>query len=103
MAPIRQAVVLAGGRGSRLRELTTHAPKPLLSVGGRPFIEWVIENLGRQGVSEVVLTIGYQAGAFSDWLAQWDGAVRIDSFVEDVPLDTGGALAPLLDRLDEAF
>lgn len=60
-APIRQAVVLAGGLGSRLGTLTAETPKPLLPVGGRPFLEWVIGNLARHGVADVVLTIGYRA------------------------------------------
>jgi NDP-sugar pyrophosphorylase family protein len=99
-APITQAVVLAGGRGTRLGELTAETPKPLLDVGGRPFIEWVIDNLARQGVERVVLTVGYRAEAFERWLAGYDGSVEVDLFAEDEPLGTGGALTLLLDQLD---
>ena len=103
MTPIRQAVVLAGGRGTRLGTTTAEIPKPLLPVGGRPFIEWVIDNLGRQGVTDVILTIGYRAEMFSRWLTERRGPVNVETFVEEAPLDTGGALVPLSDSLGDAF
>jgi len=104
-APIRQAVVLAGGLGSRLGTLTAETPKPLLPVGGRPFLEWVIGNLARHGVADVVLTIGYRAEAFGEWLESRGESpdIRVTTFVEKTPLDTGGALALLGDELDEEF
>ena len=103
MAAIRQGVVLAGGRGSRLGELTSETPKPLLQVGARPFVEWLLENLARQGVERVVLTIGYRAEAFDVWLSGYAGGVEVSTFVEDEPLDTGGALTLIADRLDPTF
>lgn len=103
MTSIRQAVVLAGGRGSRLGELTSETPKPLLPVGGRPFLEWLLENLGRQGIERVVLTIGYRVEAFEAWLSDYAGEVEVSTFVEEEPLDTGGALTLIGDRLDPVF
>lgn len=100
---IRQAVVLAGGRGTRLGTLTAETPKPLLDVGGRPFIDWVVANLERQGVEHVVLTTGYRADAFEEWLDAHDGPASVSTFIETEPLDTGGALTLLGDRLDESF
>jgi len=101
--PIRQAVVLAGGKGTRLGGLTSETPKPLLPVGGRPFIEWVITNLARHGVSDVILTIGYRAEAFENWLGTFSGSTEVSLFVEERPLDTGGALSVMVERLDEAL
>ena len=101
--PIRQAVVLAGGKGTRLGGLTSETPKPLLPVGGRPFIEWVIANLARHGVSDVIVTTGYRAEAFAEWLGSFTGPTNVSLFVEDIPLDTGGALCLIADRLDEAL
>ena len=100
---IRQAVVLAGGFGTRLGSRTAQTPKPLLPVGDRPFLEWVIAHLGQHGVEEVILTIGYRAEAFEDRIAARSGAVAVRTFVEDEPLGTGGALPRLLDRLQDAF
>ncbi len=101
--PIRQAVVLAGGSGTRLGELTAITPKPLLSVGGRPFLDWVVGNLARHGIEEVVLTIGYRAVAFDEWLARSGRPIHVRTFVEDAPLGTGGALPLLMPDLDDAF
>lgn len=56
-----QAVILAGGRGTRLGALTTHIPKPMVSFHGRPFLAYVLELLRAQGVQQVVLLLGYQA------------------------------------------
>jgi D-glycero-D-manno-heptose 1,7-bisphosphate phosphatase len=103
---VRQAVILAGGRGSRLGVLTEETPKPLLPVGGRPFVEWVIADIARQGVERVILTTGYRAEAFDAWLEGWRSAApveRVDLYVEERPLDTGGALCELSDELDDIF
>ncbi|MBT6889017.1 MAG: NTP transferase domain-containing protein, partial [Gemmatimonadales bacterium] len=50
---VTQAVVLVGGKGTRLGGLTSETPKPLLDVGGRPFLEWVLARLERQGIDRV--------------------------------------------------
>jgi len=101
--PVRQAVVLAGGRGSRLGPLTDDTPKPLLHVAERPFLDWVIDNLARHGVTDVILTIGYRAESFEPWLQGRSAAPRVTTFIEQDPLDTGGALTLLADQLDETF
>jgi mannose-1-phosphate guanylyltransferase len=89
-----RAVVLVGGFGTRLRPLTLSVPKQLLPVGRTTMIERVVEHLGRLGVSEVVLSLGYQPDAF---LAEFpDGrcaGVDLRYAVEPEPLDTAGAIA----------
>lgn len=100
---VTQAVVLAGGKGTRLGGLTAETPKPLLPVAGRPFIEWVIGNLATEGVRRVVLSVGYRADAFETWLRGFPSELEIDLFVEDEPLGTGGALPLMVARLDAAF
>lgn len=59
MAGIRQAVILAGGEGTRLRPLTLSVPKPMVLANNRPFLEYLIEMLKENGISEVVLLLGY--------------------------------------------
>lgn len=103
MSRLRQAVIVAGGKGTRLGSLTERTPKPLLDVAGRPFLEWILMNLERQGIEEVVLTIGYRSEAFDAWLSARAGRMRVSTFVERSPLDTGGALVEMIDRLDETF
>ena len=56
-----QAVILAGGRGSRLGALTESRPKPMVELHGRPFLEYLVEMLREQGFSEVLLLLGYLA------------------------------------------
>ena len=56
---LRQAVVLAGGRGERLRPLTDTVPKPMIEFHGRPVLEYLIEMLREQGFEEVLLLLGY--------------------------------------------
>jgi len=56
-----QALILAGGKGTRLGSLTERVPKPMLQVAGRPFIEHLIWNLKRHGISDIILSVGYLA------------------------------------------
>ena len=101
--PVRQAVVLAGGRGTRLGALTDATPKPLLPVGGRPFLDWVADNLLRQGVDDLILTVGYRADAFDAWITRWSDRMRVRRFVEETPLGTAGALPLLRGDLRDSF
>jgi mannose-1-phosphate guanylyltransferase len=88
-----RAVVLVGGFGTRLRPLTLGTPKQMLPVVDRPMIEWVVGHLAEHDVDEAVLALGYRPDAF---LAAYpDGecaGVRLTYAVEDVPLDTAGAI-----------
>ncbi len=96
----RQAVILVGGRGTRLGALTDKVPKPLLPIDGRPFLEHLVRQLARHGFDDIVLLEGYRADQVRQALG--DGAVlgvRLTHVVEDSPLGTGGALsaaAPVL-------
>lgn len=101
---LRQAVILAGGLGTRLGELTRKIPKPLLSVGGRPFLEYVVWNLRRYGITKLVFCVGYLADDIVSHFG--DGSrfgVSIDYIVEQEPAGTGGALLLAKHRLDEMF
>lgn len=101
---IEQAVCLVGGRGTRLGALTDQAPKPLLEVGGRPFLEYLIDEARRFGLQRLVLLTGYRA---RDFIARYDGrqfgSIRVEVVVESEPAGTAGALANAAGRLDEVF
>jgi mannose-1-phosphate guanylyltransferase len=88
-----KAVVLVGGFGTRLRPLTNHIPKPMLPVGHVPMIARLVASLGRGGVTEVVLALGFKpepfVAAFPDGLC---GDVSLKYAIEPEPLDTGGAI-----------
>lgn len=104
MTGARQAVVLAGGKGTRLRPLTNARPKPLLPVLGRPCVEYVIEAMAEAGVEEVFLTCGYRAQDMVDALGSGQRfGVDIIMCLEDTPAGTAGAVKLLEDRLDGTF
>lgn len=101
-----RAVVLVGGRGSRLRPLTDHVPKPMLPIGHRPMITVLVERLARAGVDDVTLALGFRPepfmAAFPD--GRVDG-VRLRYAVEPEPLDTAGAIRFAADHagIDSTF
>ncbi|HVL94527.1 MAG TPA: NDP-sugar synthase [Solirubrobacteraceae bacterium] len=96
-----QALILAGGEGTRLRPLTSTVPKPVVPLVDRPFIAYMLEWLRRHGVDDVVMSCGFLASGVRNVLG--DGSsygMRIRYVEEPRPLGTGGALkfaAPLLD------
>jgi mannose-1-phosphate guanylyltransferase len=84
---------LVGGFGTRLRPLTNTTPKPLLPVGHRPILEWVLDNLARAGITEAVLSLGFRPDAFAAVYPDGRcGDVRLVYAVEPEPLDTAGAI-----------
>jgi len=88
-----EAVIIAGGLGSRLRPLTDHRPKHLLPVGGVPFLEHQLTKLAMAGVDHVVLATSYRAEEFRPMFG--DGSrygLRLTYVREDEPLGTGGAI-----------
>lgn len=87
------AIVLAGGRGTRLQGLHSDLPKPLIPCAGRPFVEWIIAALRQWGVGDFVISTGHLAERFEDHLSKRpnDGA-RIRLVREPSPLGTGGAI-----------
>ena len=68
----RQAVILAGGRGERMRPLTDDRPKPMIEFHGRPFLAYMIEMLRDAGFESVLLLLGYRADVIQDYFG--DGA-----------------------------
>jgi MurNAc alpha-1-phosphate uridylyltransferase len=100
---IRNALILAAGRGVRMRPLTDTTPKPLLEVGGKRLIEYHLEKLARAGVHEVVINTSHLAEQFP--LALGDGArwnLRIHySHEGPVPLETGGGMLHALPLLGD--
>lgn len=86
-----EALVLCGGRGERLLAAEPQLPKPLVEVGGRPFLAWVVESLLAGGCARIVLCAGFRAEAIEAW-AQTCGRGNLVVSREPDPLGTGGAL-----------
>jgi dTDP-glucose pyrophosphorylase len=89
-------VIMAGGRGSRLAELTRETPKPMLKVGSRPLLETIVSNLAAQGFSKIHLAVNYKAEQIERHFG--DGSafnVEISYLREERPMGTAGALSLL--------
>ena len=86
-------LVLAGGFGTRLRSELKGLPKPLAPVDGKPFLFWLLKNLERQGVEEVVLSLYHQAELIEHALEEMKFSMRVRTIIEPTPLGTGGAAA----------
>lgn len=99
-----QAVILAGGLGTRLRPLTQAVPKPMVPVGGRPFLEHIVSLLAAQDFRRMLLLTGYLGEQVSDHFG--DGSrfgTAIEYCREPAPLGTAGAIHNALARLDSSF
>lgn len=101
---LAQAVILCGGLGTRLGELTAATPKPMLRVAGRPFVEHLIQEVARYGIGRITLL----AGRFGEQIRDaYDGrtlfGARIEVLIEPQPLGTGGALRFAEPSLDPVF
>lgn len=99
-----QAVILVGGLGTRLGDLTKTTPKPLLDVAGRPFLEYLLWNLRRYGINRVIFASGYLAHQIESYFG--DGSrfgLNISYCTELEPLGTAGALRNALPFLDDWF
>lgn len=103
-ATIRQAAILVGGLGTRLGALTRDTPKPLMDVGGRPFLFWLLRELSRFGVEQAVLLTGHLSDRVRATVGDMAAALPrpLDIVISEEPIraGTGGALhfaAPLLD------
>jgi D-glycero-alpha-D-manno-heptose 1-phosphate guanylyltransferase len=94
------AVILAGGRGSRLKPVLPHQPKVMAEFHGRPFLAYLLDQLVAAGVPKVVLCTGYRGVEIRTQLGHAYGSAPLTYSHEDEPLGTGGALrlaVPLLD------
>lgn len=104
-AAIRQAVILAGGKGTRLGEITRTVPKPMLPIAGdRPFLDYLLEMIERHGYQSILLLGGYLGGVLE---AAYDGrrigGATVRVLREPVPLGTAGALTVAREALDPRF
>ena len=99
-----QAVIMAGGKGTRLATVTKNIPKPMVPIEGKPLLEYQIENLKENGVDNIILIVGHLGDIIRDHFG--DGSsfgVNISYYVEETPLGTAGALAKIKDWLEDTF
>src|SRR3954470_24604556 len=98
-----RAVILAGGRGTRLAPYTTVLPKPLMPIGDMPIAEFLLRRLARSDVDHATLAVGHLAGLIMAYFAEsGDLGLRLDYSIEQQPLGTAAPIA-LIDGLDDTF
>ncbi len=87
-----KAIILAGGRGKRLRPITDYVPKPLVPIKNMPIIEWQLRYLKKFGIDEVIICTGYKQKMIKNHLHVKDIGIKIKYSIEKTPLGTGGAI-----------
>jgi D-glycero-alpha-D-manno-heptose 1-phosphate guanylyltransferase len=89
---ITEAIVLAGGFGTRLRAVVKDVPKPMAPVRGRPFLEYLLDYLANQGLRKVVLSVGYLSETIEAAFGRAYKTLSLDYVHEHHPLGTGGGM-----------
>jgi NDP-sugar pyrophosphorylase family protein len=87
-----KAIILAGGRGKRLRPITDYVPKPLIPIKNIPIIEWQLKYLKKFGVTEAIICTGYKQEMIENHLDMKKIGMKIKFSIEKSPLGTGGAI-----------
>jgi len=96
-----EAIILAGGFGTRLQSRLDGIPKPMVQVAGQPFLQILVDRLVDSGFDRVILSVGHLASVIQDHFGNaWRG-VPVDYVVEDAPLGTGGAIRKSMERVSE--
>lgn len=93
---ITEAIILAGGLGTRLRAVVADIPKCMAPVAGKPFISYVIDYFAAQGINRFVFSVGYKHEVIESYLDREYSALNYVCAVEDEPLGTGGAIVNAL-------
>jgi D-glycero-alpha-D-manno-heptose 1-phosphate guanylyltransferase len=95
---IMEAIILAGGFGTRLRQVVPDLPKPMAPIAGRPFLEILLISLAHKGFHSVVLSLGYMADKVVKHFGDHFAGMEIVYEIEQAPLGTGGAVRQALAR-----
>lgn len=97
-------IILAGGLGTRLRSVIQDLPKPMAPVNGKPFLHYIFQYLSKQGISHVILSVGYKHESIKDFFGSSYLDIAIEYSVEEEPLGTGGGIKQAFDLVQqEAF
>ena len=102
---IREAIVLAGGFGTRLQKVVSEVPKPMAPVAGKPFLQYILDYLIAHKVTHAVLAVGYLRETIIDFFGDEYQSLKITYSIEDNPLGTGGGILQACNYLigDNAF
>lgn len=98
-----EAIILAGGLGTRLRSRISDLPKSMAPVGGRPFLRILLDQLLDQGCQRIILSVGYRRQAILDAFGETYRGLQLHYVVEEAPLGTGGAIRFALQHTQNPF
>lgn len=93
---ITEAVILAGGKGTRLSSVIQDLPKPMAPINETPFLTYILEELHQQGIETAYLAVGYLREKIIDYYGNWYKNIKLFYVIEDAPLGTGGAIKKAL-------
>lgn len=94
-----EAIVLVGGKGTRLRSVISDLPKPMAPVNNKPFLEYLLSELNKQGVKKLILAVGYKADMIIEYFGNKYKDTEIEYSIEKTPLGTGGAIKKALEKI----
>ncbi|MCL4321330.1 MAG: nucleotidyltransferase family protein [Deltaproteobacteria bacterium] len=97
---IKQAIILAGGLGTRLKAVIKDIPKPMADIDGKPFLEYLLRFLSAQGIEEVIISCGYKHEVIENYFKGRFGGLKIYYSIESEPLGTGGAVKKALEFIN---
>ena len=100
---VTEAVVLAGGLGTRLRSVVSDVPKAMAPIAGQPFLAYLLQFLAAQGIRRVVLAVGYRHETIRAWFGSRYHGLELVYSVENEPLGTGGGLRLALPLVEGGF
>ena len=94
------AIILAGGLGTRLRSVISDLPKPMAPVADQPFLHYIFLYLQKQGITDVVLSVGYKSEVIKEFFGDKYAGINIRYAVENEPLGTGGGIRQAMSLID---
>lgn len=95
-----EAIILAGGLGKRLQGIVNDVPKPMADICGRPFLSYLIDNLLGQGISKILLSVGYKYETIKKYFGLEYKDLDIEYAIENEPLGTGGAIMKAIELVN---
>lgn len=98
-----QAIILAGGYGTRLKNVIFDIPKPMAPINKVPFLTYLFKQLERNGFTKIVLAVGYLHNIIINYYGNRFNNIDIEYSIEDEPLGTGGCILKALEKIDEKY
>ncbi|MCK4701226.1 MAG: NTP transferase domain-containing protein, partial [Bacteroidales bacterium] len=95
-----EAIILAGGLGTRLKSVISDIPKPMAPIHGKPFLEYLLSYLVKFKIKKAVLSVGYKYQNIFDYFGNNYKGMKLSYAIEDMPLGTGGGIRNAMDQIN---